>query len=93
MGAPQCTLPAFGGGVGVRLASGRRGPTFGRAARSAGALEAWRVQRAISPSVRQAALARSPHVSIVSDRTTGAYLLACLAPARPGRSRNGATPP
>jgi hypothetical protein len=35
-------VPAFGGGVGVRLTFGPAGPTFGRAARSAVELEAWR---------------------------------------------------
>src|SRR5271165_2072096 len=45
----------LGGGVGVRLTFGQAGPAFGRAALSAGALEAWRVQHAISPSARQGA--------------------------------------
>jgi hypothetical protein len=46
-------FPAFGGGFGVRLTFGPAWPAFGRAARSAAALEEWRVQRAISPSARQ----------------------------------------
>jgi len=55
MGAPECTLPGLGGGVGCGSPSGQRRRTFGRAARSAVAkLEGMaRFHRAISPSVRQ----------------------------------------
>ena len=79
----------LGAGLGCGSPSGQRGRPFGPAWP---AIEPWRVQRAISPSVRQGgARALAPlrqkqrtrrssasqtHVSIVSGRTTGTTLLA-----------------
>ena len=64
MGAPECTLPGLWGRSGVRLTFGPAERAFGRAARSAVALEAWRAfRRAVSPSVwRGGARALAPRL-------------------------------